>query len=154
MRRISIPVTLVCLSFMLFPPAGALSQEQQAPAAKSTQDAEIKPGKEKGKQERFFAYPIATVKAAVIDAMKSIEFEIKKDAANDLEGKRKRHIGVMVGSGGETLAVQLKEAEEGGVKGTRVVAETKKGFVGRAGQKSWTNAVLDQTERILKEEKK
>jgi len=60
---------------------------------------------------------------------------------------------VVVGSGGETLVVQFKETEEGGAKGTRVIAETKKGLVGRVGQKSWTNAVLDQAERILKEAK-
>lgn len=64
-----------------------------------------------------------------------------------------RHLGVFVGSGGETLIVKFQETEESGAKGTSVIAETKKGFVGRAGQKSWSNAVLDETERILKEEK-
>jgi hypothetical protein len=162
MRRLILRATLICLSLIVISTIVAFPQEPQTPAAKPQEQTpaakpdlgtEIKPGKEKGKQERFFAYPLPAVKAAVIDAMKSVEFEVKKDNGNNLEGKRKRHIGVMVGSGGETLVVQLKEAEEGGVKGTKVVAETKKGFIGRVGQKSWTNAVLNQADRILKEAK-
>lgn len=153
MKRIFLLATLVGLCFLPLSGVEAWPQDKQAPPAKSDQSAEMKPGKEKGKQDRFFAFPLAKVKEAIIDAMKGAEFEVKKDRGNELEAQRKRHVGVFVGSGGETLVVQLKEAEEGGVKGARVVAETKKGFVGRAGQKSWSNAVLDQAERILKEAK-
>ncbi len=153
MKQMFLLAILVVMCFLPLSGAGAGLQDKQTPPAKSDQSAEMKPGKEKGKQERFFAFPLAKVKEAVIDAMKGAEFEVKKDSGNELEAKRKRHVGVFVGSGGETLVAQFKEAEEGGVKGTRVVAETKKGFVGRAGQKSWTNAVLDEAERILKEAK-
>ena len=153
MKRIFLLATLVGLCSFPLSGIGAFSQEKQKPPAKADPNAEMKPGKEKGKQERFFAFPLAKVKEALIDAMKAAEFEVKKDSGNELEARRSRHVGVFVGSGGETLVAQLKEAEEGGVKGTRVVAETKKGFVGRAGQKSWAGVVLDQTERILKEAK-
>jgi hypothetical protein len=153
MKRTIALASVLCLCFFTLSGAAALPQEKKPEAEKAKEKAEIKPGKEKGKQERFFAHPLQKVKEATIDAMKAIEFEVKKDKGNELEAKRKRHVGVFVGSGGETLVVQLREAEEGGAKGTRVIAETKKGFVGRAGQKSWSNAVLDETERILKAEK-
>ena len=111
---------------------------------------EVKPGKEKGKQERFFPYPVDKVKAALIDGMKGIEFEVKKDDGKTVEASRKRHMGMFVGSGGETVVAQVEEGKSGDVVGTKVTAETKKGFVGRAGQKSWSNAVLNQAECILK----
>ncbi len=133
--------------------AAEVGVQDNKPSTNPCEGKEIKPGKEKGKQERFFAYPKEKVKEALIDALKSIEFEVKKDEGNKVEANRKRHVGVFVGSGGEKLVAQIEEAEQSGVKGTRVIAETKKGFMGRAGQKSWTNAVLDQTECILKEGK-
>src|SRR5262245_44644748 len=151
MKSVFLLATLVVLCSFPLSGTKARPQDKQAPPAKSDQSGKMKPGKEKGKQERFFAFPLAKVKDAVIDAMKGAEFEVKKDSGNELEAKRKRHIGVV--SGGETLVVQFKETEEGGAKGTRVIAETKKGLVGRVGQKSWSNAVLDQAERNLKEAK-
>ena len=153
MKRTIVSASVLWLCFFALPGLGALSQEKKPEGGKANEKAGIKPGNEKGKQERFFAYPLQKVKEATIDAMKSIEFEVKKDKGNELEAQRKRHVGVFVGSGGETVVVQFQEAEEGGAKGTRVIAETKKGFVGRAGQKSWSNAVLDEAERILKERK-
>lgn len=110
---------------------------------------EIRSGTEKGKQERFFAAPLAKVNEALKSALAALEFEVKKETANLIEANKRRHMGVFVGSGGEKVILQLAEAEENGKKGTRVSGETKKGFVGRAGQKSWTNAVLDQTSCIL-----
>ena len=74
---------------------------------------------------------------------------MKKDSGDEISAQKSRHVGVFVGSGGETLVLKLAPAEEGGKQGTRVDGETKKGFVGRAGQKSWTNAVLDQTACML-----
>lgn len=125
--------------------------EKDKPAATlDCKNLEVKAGKEKGKQERFFAYPVDKVKAAVVDGLKSIEFEVKEEKGNQMEAHHKRHMGMFVGSGGETLVVEFAEAKEGETAGTKVMAETKKGFVGRAGQKSWTNAVLDQAECILK----
>jgi hypothetical protein len=121
---------------------------EPAPLA-GCESKEVKSGKEKGKQERFFAAPLPQVKEAVTGALAALEFEVKKDSGNQIEAHKRRHVGVFVGSGGEKVVLQLTEAEEDGKKGTRVAGETKKGFVGRAGQKSWTSAVLDQTSCIL-----
>jgi hypothetical protein len=110
---------------------------------------EIKAGKEKGEQQRFFPAPLATVKEAAVNALSALEFEVKKDKGQEIEAHKKRRVGVFVGSGGEKVVLRFDEAEEGGQKGTRVTGETKKGFVGRAGEKSWTNAVQDQTGCML-----
>ena len=139
-------ISCVCIPAM---PGPANCQQPSKPC----EAGEIKPGKEKGKQLRFFASPKERVREALVDALKALEFEVKKDKENEIEASRKRHMGVFVGSGGESLVARLEEAEESGVKGTRITAETRKGFIGRAGQKSWSNAVLDQTECILKENK-
>lgn len=110
---------------------------------------EIKSGKEKGLQKRFYEAPLPKVKEALLGALAALEFNVKKDAGNEISAQKARHMGVFVGSGGETLNLKLAEGEEDGKKGTVIEGETKKGFVGRAGQKSWTNAVLDQTACIM-----
>lgn len=151
--------TSVCSTALLFLAATiALAQDtgnkdekksdEPAPLA-GCESKEINSGKEKGPQERFFAAPMPKVKEAVTAALAALEFDVKKDSVNEIEAHKRRHVGVFVGSGGENIVLQLTEAEQEGKKGTRVVGETKKNFVGRAGQKSWTNAVLDQTACIL-----
>lgn len=110
---------------------------------------EIKSGKEKGLQKRFYEAPLPKVKEALLGALAALEFNVKKDTGNEISAQKSRHMGVFVGSGGETLNLKLAEGEEDGKKGTVVEGETKKGFVGRAGQKSWTNAVFDQTACIM-----
>jgi len=114
---------------------------------------EIKSGKEKGKQERVFHAPQVKVKEALLSALAALEFEAKKNEGNDIEANKKRHVGVFVGSGGEKVVFHLEEVDLEGQKATKVTGETKKGFVGRAGQKSWTNAILDQTNCILEKAK-
>jgi hypothetical protein len=125
------------------PPAAAETPEPPPPPS-ACEDAELRPGKEKGKQERFFPMPVARVRAAAAAALKDLEFNIHKSSDTEIEASKKRHIG-LVGSGGEKMTLHFEEATEGNQRGTRVTGETKKGFVMRAGQKSWTNAVLDQT---------
>jgi len=131
-------------------PAAAQRKEKEKekskePAPLAGCEDEVKSGKEKGKQERFFPYPVAKVKEAAKGALAALEFEVKKDTDKGMEANKRRHIGVFVGSGGEKVVLHFAEAEENGQKGTRVSGETKKGFVGRVGQKSWTNAVMAQT---------
>ena len=147
--KTTLQILLITCACILAMPGSANCQQPSKPCEAS----EIKPGKEKGKQQRFFASPKEKVKEALVDALKALEFEVKKDKDNEIEASRKHHMGVFVGSGGESLVARLEEAEETGVKGTRITAETRKGFIGRAGQKSWSSAVLDQTECILKETK-
>jgi len=110
---------------------------------------EMKPGKD-AKIDRFYPTAPDKVKQAVINAMKVVEFSVDKQSDTEVQGQRKRHFGVMVGSGGETLVVTLAPATENGVSGTKVTAETKKSFAGRVGQKNWTDAVLERADCLLK----
>ena len=89
--------------------------------------------------------PVARVKSAAIGALEALEFKVNKDSGREIEATKKRHIGVLVGSGGEKMVLRFEDASEGGQSGTLVIGETKKGFLLRAGQKSWTNAILTQT---------
>ena len=127
----------------------AFSQHPAPGMQQGCEAREIRPGKEKGMQERFFAAPLAKVKEEMINALAALEFEVKKDKGSLIEAKKRRRIGVFVGSGGEKIVIQFAEAEQDGKLGTRVIAETKKGLMGRVGQKSWSSAVLDKTECLL-----
>ena len=124
-------------------------EEEPAPLA-GCREIGVKPGKEKGRQERFFPMPLPRVKQAAIGALEALEFKINKDSGREIEATKKRHIGILVGSGGEKMVLQFQSASEGRQSGTLVIGETKKGFIMRAGQKSWTNAVLMQTGCMLR----
>jgi hypothetical protein len=129
---------------------GSSGEESPEPAPLAgCQDAGTKPGKEKGKQERFFPLPMARVKDAAIGALEALEFKVSKDSGSEIEASKKRHIG-LVGSGGERMVLRFEPSVEGNQRGTLVIGETKKGVLGRAGQKSWTNAVLAQTGCMLR----
>ncbi len=130
------------------PPKPAAADEEEPKTLAGCEDAP-RPGKEKGLQERFFPASVARVKDAARSALAGLEFKVNKDAGNEIDANKKRHLGVLVGSGGERIILRFEEAREGGQRGTRVTGETKKGFLLRAGQKSWTNAVLAQTACLL-----
>jgi len=124
----------------------AVDRDEDTPAPTSAcAGTDIRPGKEKGRQERFYPMPMAQVREAALKSLKDLEFNVRRASDTELEASKKRHIGLLIGSGGEKMTLQFEEAVQGGRRGTRVTGETKKGFVMRAGQKSWTNAVLDQT---------
>ena len=131
------------------PPPEEIKEPAPAPLA-GCEDTEIRPGKEKGRQQRFYAATMAQVKAAAITALNSLEFEVHKNDSNEIEASKKRHMGVLMGSGGERMLLHFTPAQEGGRRGTLVTGETKKGFIMRAGQKSWTNAILAQTACALR----
>ena len=95
-------------------------------------------------QERFYPMPPSKVRAALLQTLDDLGFQIHTATDTRIEAGRKRHIGLVVGHGGEKVTLHLEEATEGRQRGTRVTGETKKSFVMRVGQKSWTNAVLDQ----------
>jgi hypothetical protein len=131
------------------PPPASVARDEEPPAPSACADTEARPGKEKGQQERFYPVPVARVRAAAVKALKDLEFNIHRATDTEIEASKKRHIGLVIGSGGERMTLHLEEAVQGNQKGTRVTGETKKGFVMRAGQKSWTKAVLDQTACML-----
>ena len=70
-----------------------------------------------------------------------LDSEITEETESSIKAQRNRHIGVFVGSGGEELAVNLKEIDS---NKTFVSATTKTGFVGGAGQKPWSCQIVDE----------
>lgn len=124
------------------PPADA-AEPEPAPSA-GCADTEYRSGKEKGAQERFYPAPVEVVKRAAAEALRVLDFTIRTNAGDDLEATRRRHLGAIVGAGGERMILHFERARRGGREGTLVMGETKKSFVGRMAQKAWTNVVLAQ----------
>jgi hypothetical protein len=117
--------------------------------APATQDKEKEdPSKGSKDVDQTVAYPMAKVLDAARLAMATYGCDSKKDKekADYLECTRDRHVGVMVGSGGEKVTVKLSE------KGseTRVEIKTGKGFVGRLGKKNWSTPIFDEMMKTLK----
>ena len=83
--------------------------------------------------------PITKVQKAAVIALTTIGSELKKEEPNYLEGHRPLKMGVLVGSGGETVKIWLEEitSQQTGVK-----VKTSKSMVGIAGQKNWDSEVL------------
>lgn len=100
---------------------------------------------DKGLQATLDATPAAVHKAAA-DALAVVGCEIKKDEPAHLEGYRTRKIGAFVGSGGETLTVEIATQADGK---TNVDIRTKRTFMGGAGQKNWDQPVLDEIRKSL-----
>jgi len=94
----------------------------------------------------IFEKPIAEVQKAAVDALTTVGAPPSKVEPNLVEGKRKNKIGLMVGSGGEMLSVELSSAEAGK---TQAKVRTTKTFVGRAGQKVWDQQILDEMAKVL-----
>jgi hypothetical protein len=98
--------------------------------------------------DQTIAYPMPKVLDAARLAMATYGCYSKKDKekADYLECTRDRHVGVMVGSGGEKVTVKLSE------KGseTRVEIKTGKGFVGRLGKKNWSTPIFNEMMKTLK----
>jgi hypothetical protein len=116
---------------------------EPAPLA-GCQDTEYKSGGQKGAETRFFAASPEVVRRAAVSALDSLDFNIRTNTNKEIEASKKRHLGAIVGAGGERVILTFKEAEQGGQSGTRVVGQTKKNFVGHVSQKTWTDAVLAQ----------
>jgi hypothetical protein len=125
------------------PEGGSAGEAEPAPLA-GCEDAEYKSGGQKGAQERFFAASPETVRRAAVAALTSLDFDIRKNSNKEIEASKKRHIGVIVGAGGERVILTFAETERGGQSGTRVIGRTKKNFFGHVAQRTWTDAVLAQ----------
>lgn len=98
--------------------------------------------------DQTVAYPMDKVLEAAKQALTTYGCDInkEKEKADYLECTRDRHIGVVVGSGGEKVTVKLS------AKGseTRVEIKTGKGFVGRLGKKNWSTPIFDEMVKTLK----
>ena len=80
-------------------------------------------------------------KDIAIKGIVAIDSQIEEETDIYIKARRKRHIGVFVGSGGEILTVNLKEIDS---NKTFVSATTKTGFVGGAGMKAWSCRIVDE----------
>jgi hypothetical protein len=123
---------------------GADSDEPEPAPMAGCEDAEYKAGGANGVQERFFPAPVEAVRKAAALALQNLDFTIHKNASQEMEASKRKHFSAVVGAGGERLLLHFSSAQKGGQSGTRVTGETKKSFVGRLSQKSWTRAVLAQ----------
>jgi hypothetical protein len=121
------------------------AEPEPAPAA-SCDDPEYKSHKA-GPEERFFPLPEARVKAAVIAALKTLDFTVHKDDGGEIEASKNRHASVIIGAGGERETLHLEAVTKDGKNGTRVSGDTKKRM---PTQKPWTAAILAQTACNLK----
>ena len=124
----------------------SLAQPQQALRAASQEEKKDDPTKDSKDVDQTVAYPVAKVLEAARQALTTYGCDVKKEKPDYLECTRSRHVGVMVGSGGEKVTVQLtdKGAE------TRVEIKTGKGFVGRLGKKNWSTPIFDDLMTTLK----
>ena len=131
-------LALLCLYF-----GQAVAAPQDASQQKQTDEDATKDSKD---IDEVIQYPMDAVQRAVKAGMQTYGFDIKKEKADYLEGTRSRHVGVVVGSGGEKVTVKLSP-ESGG---TRVKIETGKGFVGRLGKKNWSTPIFNEALKVLK----
>jgi hypothetical protein len=124
------------------PPPANLHANEPTPLP-GCEDAEYKSGGQRGTEERFFAASPDTVRNAALSALDSLDFNIHKKSSKEIEASKKRHLGAIVGAGGERVILTFEASERGGKSGTRVTGQTKKQkIVGYMAQKTWTDAVL------------
>ena len=111
-------------------PSGTAASSQAAGAAKAPKDASV----------ATFKADLAATHGAAVAAARESGFEISATSSDTfITGPRPRKIGVLVGSGGETINIMLAPGAAGM---TDVTVWTKRTFVGGAGQKSWNEPVL------------
>ena len=93
-----------------------------------------------------FAKPAVVVQKAVLDALAVTGFDVKKAEPLYVEGFRPRKVGLLVGSGGETVGVWLEPLSEAS---TRVRVDTARSVVGIAGQKNWDQEIMKEIEKAI-----
>ncbi len=94
-----------------------------------------------------FQQPVERVQKAAIDALIVTGFDINKQEPTYIEGSRPRKLGLVVGSGGETVGVWLTAR---GSNKTNVKVDTAKSLVGIVGQKKWDAEILSEMSKSLK----
>jgi hypothetical protein len=82
--------------------------------------------------------PLAGAHQSALQALAGVGAVVKQNTPTYVEGRRPNKMGLMVGSGGETIKIWLSAA---GAQ-TQVKVTTEKSFAGMVGQKSWDSEVL------------
>jgi PBP1b-binding outer membrane lipoprotein LpoB len=84
---------------------------------------------------------LADTTAIASKVMSAVDAAITETTTTQIKAQRNRHIGLLVGSGGEELQLTFKPTPN---NSTFVTVATKTGFVGGAGQKAWSCQIIDQ----------
>ena len=93
-----------------------------------------------------FGKPSAVVQKAALDSLIVAGFEIQKTEPLYVEGSRPHRVGLVVGSGGETVGVWLEPL---GDARTGVRVDTAKSLLGIAGQRNWNDDILNEMSKSL-----
>jgi len=94
----------------------------------------------------IFGKPSAVVQKAALDSLIVAGFEIQKTEPLYVEGFRPRRVGLVVGSGGETVGVWLEPL---GDSRTGVRVDTAKSSMGIVGQRTWNADILNEMSKSL-----
>lgn len=89
---------------------------------------------------------IKELKKIIQNVTQKLDVQLLKDTEDQYIVKRKHHIGLVVGSGGETITFTFKKPNP---KTTFIMINTKRDFVGIAGQKAWSCDVASQIKSKL-----
>ncbi|MEO6738939.1 MAG: hypothetical protein ABIP20_01720 [Chthoniobacteraceae bacterium] len=110
-------------------------------------DAVQNDGDVKNKPPTVFAQPLARVNEAAARALISVGCKLKRQESYFASGFRPQKMGLLIGSGGETVKVFMLPQ---GDKVTNVWVDTDHSFVGMAGQQNWNKQVLAEMTSLLK----
>jgi hypothetical protein len=116
------------------------------PASKHTYTDTYRPNQPVKADGCYEASVVLTKSAADTTAIANkvlagLDAKVTASSPTEIKAERNRHIGLLVGSGGEELNVTLQPVSN---NSTFVTVATKTGFVGGAGQKAWSCQVVDQ----------
>jgi hypothetical protein len=100
----------------------------------------------KGHTPVVFPKGVEQVRQVGVRALTFVGCEIKKQESFFVSGHRPNKMGLLVGSGGETVNVYLYPQSD---NETQVWVKTHKSFVGLAGQQGWDKQVIDQMTQLL-----
>lgn len=121
------------------PPAAKPAAPAPAAKAAASAPAAASPNAPKNAVSATFNAPLSRTHDAAVEAAKQSGFEIGAASTDTfVTGPRPRKIGLVVGSGGETINIALKSMGDS----TQVTVWTKRTFVGGAGQKDWDAPVI------------
>ena len=88
---------------------------------------------------------LASARDIAKKVLAALDARVLSDSTQLIEAQRNRHVGVLVGSGGEELSISFKSVSD---RETFVAAATKTGFVGGAGQKAWSCQIVDEMVKL------
>lgn len=97
-------------------------------------------------QEYTFENSLAETNRAAVDALTVLGFEIEETTDTYVQGHRPHKVGLLVGSGGETVGVWLESVSD---QETKVKVDTAKSFVGYVGQEDWDEEIVVEMRKFL-----